>query len=241
MGEVNNRTSRKIRTNSEYKASGGSSSSNTETKSGETTRSGNGEGRENGVEFEELSEISLLEKKEERNRKRRERYAAKKAEEGKEVKPKKVGGRKKKNADPTLVEGVIRSLSSFFSSKPEFVFWQLSEKEINDLAQPIANLLEKSKAFEEITKHSDAIALTSASIMILAPRLFMTSQTLKSRKEKKHGDIKSTKINVETKSGDDEKRKNITDTGLPPGELTNTRDVIELNTNKQTFGNAIAY
>lgn len=180
--------------------SGRSSSTATERGTGTATGRGTGEttgtatGTAGEAEKEKPVRVAILsdeeQKREERNRKRRERYAKQKAENGGTVKPRKVNATKqqpKQTADTTTVSMVIGTISGIVASRPNMAHWQLTPTEIEQLAQPITNMLAESEAFQGLQEHSDAIALVTACFTIFVPRIVLTVATMPKKESKKDG------------------------------------------------------
>lgn len=181
-------------TTTESRGSGGSGSG----------RSGSGrtETREETKQTSEADKLALLTKEELeeynnsdeenkkrllRNAQRRDRYAKQKANDGGQVKPRKVRQTKKPaevkpNMDTTQLNAIVLTLSTVVASRPNCEHWLLTQKEIESITTPLAKMMEESKALETIGQYSNQIALTIACVSVFVPRLIITVQKQKEEK-----------------------------------------------------------
>ena len=116
-----------------------------------------------------------------RNAKRRQRYQNEKTGQ---AKPRKVN--KKKSAEPPInndsLKLMIVTVSGLVASRPNMEHWMLSDKEIDSIVTPLGNILKEYDAFSSLGGHSNEIALAMACITVFAPRLFITANKMKERK-----------------------------------------------------------
>lgn len=101
---------------------------------------------------------------------------------------KKTRAKKTKSAEPpvinsTMISGLIGALSTIVASRPNMEIWKLSDEEIKSVAEPLANIIQKSEQLSKIAEHTDAIALTIAVTTIAVPRVMYMSNQAKERKE----------------------------------------------------------
>lgn len=89
------------------------------------------------------------------------------------------------NADQ--ISALILTGTTIVASRPGMEVWQISQEEANQLAAPIANMIEKSEKLKEMSEHADAIALVTASIMIFGPRAFAYAQIKKQKELQRTG------------------------------------------------------
>ena len=103
----------------------------------------------------------------------------------KQRKPRKV---KSKNAvDNTVLNMFFGGVFAFISSRPGCEHWAVSEDELNSITTPLANILNKYEAFEKIAENSDAIALVTASVVVVAPRAMISMEKNKEKRRVKDG------------------------------------------------------
>ena len=127
-------------------------------------------------------------KRDERNARRRELYAKKKAEQGTPVKTRKVTNNSKASSETVGTEQIaalIGMVSGVVASRPNMAHWQLTPSEIESISKPLSNILSNSDAFKGLAEHSDAVALVTACVTILLPRLVITA-TMKKERRKNH-------------------------------------------------------
>ena len=188
----------------------GNSGSPRPTSAGRTGRAGRTAAT--GKYGEKVAEISYVEIPEETNKadatdfpvaaKEAPKEAAKsKAKQGK---PKQVRKKKKNNAEQ--LSGVIQSATMLVASRPGKEHWAFSKEESDKIAEPLANILENSEAFEKIAEHSDALALCFAVTMAVVPRAFVEIELSKA-KPKKQKNKREVQKNVELRSGNVEQPK----------------------------------
>lgn len=81
------------------------------------------------------------------------------------------------------ISSLILSASAIVASRPEMAVWALRPEEANQLATPIANMIQKSEALQKMGEYSDAVALVTASLVIFAPRAMVYHDQQKKKKE----------------------------------------------------------
>lgn len=180
------------------KPTGTSSKSNSSTDTGTTTgtggsgSSGSGTGTTSGTGTKEkvvsgLVTLTEQQKRDKRNERRRERYAQKKAEQGEQVKPRKVNKSKKQEQAPALsntqINSLIISLSAVIASRPKCEHWLLSEQEVNSITTPLTAMLKESEVFNKIGEHSNQIALIVACVSVFLPRIIQTVAMIQEEKK----------------------------------------------------------
>ena len=189
----------------------------TDTRTGDTGRTGRtgDTAGKSEVKKEVVSGLASVnddeQKRLERNAKRRERYAAQKAANGDTVKPRKVNSKKAQadTIDTTQINALIATLSAIVASRPDCEHWLLTEKEIDSITQPLSKMLAESEALSKINENSNQIALVIACISVFAPRLFVTAQKMKEKKEREkivRKPIDKTKASVEKSDRGNDKR-----------------------------------
>lgn len=107
-------------------------------------------------------------------------------ETGEKVEPaKKKRTRKstKKEADATEIINFLNAINAIIPTQSAVGVLKLSEKEIENIAQPLANILDKNGIGEKIAEKSDGIALVTAITMAYAPRAFFVINTLQQKKK----------------------------------------------------------
>ena len=81
------------------------------------------------------------------------------------------------------ISSLILSASAIVASRPDMSIWALRPEEAQQLATPIANMIQKSEALQKIGEYSDAVALVTASLVIFAPRAMVYHDQQKKKKE----------------------------------------------------------
>lgn len=186
-------------------------------RTGDVERTGTADGKAE-VKSEVVSGLASVDeeaKRQERNAKRRARYAAQKEANGGTVKPRKVNTRKAQSdvIDTTQINALIATVSAIVASRPDCEHWLLTEKEIDSITQPLAKMLAESEALSKINENSNQIALVIACVSVFAPRLFVTAQKMKEKKEREkvvRKPIEKTKGSID-KSGRGNDKRSTTD------------------------------
>ena len=139
----------------------------------------NDEEREKYKTADEAEKKRLL-----RNAKKRQRYAEKKASGGQPYRPKKVNSKKNTaTIDTAQLDAVIMTVSTIVASRPNCEHWQLSEKEVKALTEPLSKMIAESEALSGVMEHSNQVALIVACITIFLPRLVVSIEKGKEKKK----------------------------------------------------------
>lgn len=134
-------------------------------------------------------------------------------EEKSESKSKKSTSKKKSTKKPaqvdsTQIQMILLTISGIVASRPGMEVWNLTADEAKQIADPLANILQKSEAVANVTsEYADAIALVSACVMIFIPKYFVW----KSMKPKKPQN--GAKINYGNQSTSQPTNQTRTNTG----------------------------
>ena len=104
------------------------------------------------------------------------------------------------------ITALILSISSVFraSEKDSVKLFALEEAEARQIAIPLSKLITNNDSLKGLTEHSDSIALVTACLMIMMPRLVIFAQMKKQEKKLRDQNIKILKG---TKNND-QKREN---------------------------------
>lgn len=99
---------------------------------------------------------------------------------------------KKKKEEPKSfnaeqISTLILTASGIVASRPDMGIWQLQQEEAIQLAEPIANMIQKSEALQSLGEHADAVALVSAALIIFTPRVIAQATITKEKKKAKNG------------------------------------------------------
>lgn len=127
--------------------------------------------------------------------------------------PKKKQVRKKKPAkkkveekpafDSSQLSALIVSFSTIIASRPNLEMFALSPMEAEQIATPLSNIFAKSEKLSAVSEHSDAIALVTACLIIMLPRVMMYLDVKKQKKLKANGGVKI----ADNRNSDNEKGK----------------------------------
>ena len=87
---------------------------------------------------------------------------------------------------------LIMSISSVFkaSDKDSVKLFALSESEAKQIATPLSKLIINNDSLKGLTEHSDSIALVTACLMIMIPRLVIFAQLKKQEKKLRDQNVK---------------------------------------------------
>lgn len=87
--------------------------------------------------------------------------------------PRKNTNKSKNNAtfNSEQITALLMSMNAILSQSESGKFFAITEKEAEQIAKPLANIIAKNDSFAGLGEHSDSIALTTACIMIFIPRL----------------------------------------------------------------------
>lgn len=97
---------------------------------------------------------------------------------------------KKKKEEPSTfnadqISTLILTASGIVAARPDMSIWQLQESEAMQLAQPLANMIEKSEVMQKMGEHTDAVALVTAAMVIFTPRVIAQAAVTKQKKKTK--------------------------------------------------------
>ena len=109
------------------------------------------------------------------------------------------------NADQ--ISTLILTASGIVASRPDMGIWQLQQEEAMQLAQPIANMIEKSEVMQKMGEHTDAVALVTAALVIFTPRVIAQAAVSKEKKKTKNGGV----VLVDTRKSEKGKSKGSND------------------------------
>lgn len=95
---------------------------------------------------------------------------------------------KKKKEEPATfnaeqISTLIMTASGIVAARPDMSIWQLQQEEAMQLAQPIANMIEKSELMQKMGEHTDAVALVTAAMVIFTPRVIAQAAVTKQKKK----------------------------------------------------------
>jgi hypothetical protein len=97
---------------------------------------------------------------------------------------KKKSTKKAAQVDSTQIQMILLTISGIVASRPGMEVWNLTADEAKQIADPLANILQKSEAVANVTsEYADAIALVTACVMIFVPK-FLLWQATKPKKPK---------------------------------------------------------
>lgn len=126
-----------------------------------------------------------------------------------EKKPAKKRTAKKKKAvkkqptfSPDQITALLMGVTGILASRPGMEVFALTETECNQIAVPLANMIEESGYSESVGKYSNQIALGSACLMIFIPRILIYIEQQKAKKIQQNGGLKLER-NKETKNSGD--------------------------------------
>ncbi|WP_051567034.1 hypothetical protein [Priestia flexa] len=75
--------------------------------------------------------------------------------------------------------------TSMFASKEGMEIWALTDKEADQLAEPLANILARNEAFSKVAgANGDAMALVLAAFLIFVPKFMMWNATRPKKRKK---------------------------------------------------------
>lgn len=100
---------------------------------------------------------------------------------------------KKKKEEPSFnaeqLSALIMTTSAIVASRPGMEIWALKPEEANQLASPIANMVEKSEKLKNMGEYADAISLVTASLIIFTPRAVIYAGQQKQKKIDRNGGV----------------------------------------------------
>lgn len=124
----------------------------------------------------ETPDMTEEQKAELKKAKDRERKAKSREQKKKAVEQPKV-------IDSKQIALVIATMSAIISSRPEMSHWMLSPEETNQIATPLATMMAKNESFKALAEHSDGIGLAVACATIFIPRMLVSAEIHKRKKE----------------------------------------------------------
>lgn len=92
--------------------------------------------------------------------------------------------------DSKQISALLVSITAVIATRPNMSMFALTEMEAEQIAVPLSNLIAKSEKLSAVSEHSDAIALVTACLIIMLPRVMMYFDTLKQNKLKSNGGVK---------------------------------------------------
>lgn len=95
--------------------------------------------------------------------------------------------------------------------------WTLRPDEATQLANPIANMIEKSEKLKAMSEHADAISLVTASLVIFAPRMLIYNDQQKKKKLEQTGGVKIVHEKGKSAGGAERPSKPSPSNGPKPG------------------------
>lgn len=121
------------------------------------------------------------------------------------------------NADQ--LKAILLTVSAMAETTEATSFFALSEKEAEQIAIPLANIIANNDSLTALTEHSDSIALVTACFIIFAPKMFLFMAYQKNKKALQKRNIKIAK-GVETNAD----RKEPATTGSSETDTRPTTD-----------------
>lgn len=111
----------------------------------------------------------------------------------KQQRRKKSPAKKQANAsgfNAEQISALILSVSTITASRPGLEMFALSQPEAMQIATPLANMIAKSETLSKAGEYSDAIALVTACLVVMVPRLLVYNDQQKKKKLEKNGGVK---------------------------------------------------
>lgn len=165
---------------------GGGNPSTKSTASTERGRENNSGGSSAaGQPVEKTSQIPLVvnvevptETKKKRGRPKKDPNAAPAPSAPKAGRPAKGGAAGLNPLDKEQLSQIFMTFSAITASRPNMEVWALTQKEADQLAEPLANMLARSEALSKVSgTNADAVALVLAAFMIFVPKFLMWNST----------------------------------------------------------------
>ena len=88
------------------------------------------------------------------------------------------------------ISTLIQTATSIVGSRPGMEIWTLRKEECDQLATPIANMVQKSEKLQNMGEYADAISLVTSALIIFAPRAVVFTQQQKQKKIQNAGGVK---------------------------------------------------
>ena len=129
-------------------------------------------------------------------------------------KPRKVSKKatNESNITSEQISILITSLSSIIATRPNTAHWQITPQESQSIAEPLSKIIEKNENLKNLGEHADALALVTACITVIVPRVILSVNLAQSEKEKnKNGRFVKQDRGNNKKSGVIEKTENNQD------------------------------
>lgn len=206
------------------------SSESTASTTSSSGKRGTGTGRGRGkTEKEKSVELAMVETPEppKQGKPKQTRKPRKKKEEAKLI-------------DQTSLNMVIGSISAVVASRPDCEHWVMTEAEINSITTPLSKMIEESELFKDVGNYSNQIALVMACGTVFIPRIILTVQK---GKEKKQREITGNAVetNVGTRKGITKKKTYSKPVIIdrPNQDDTSANDA-NVDTSQPWFGDALS-
>ena len=163
----------------------------------------------------------------------------------KQQKPKTTRKPRKKKEEPKLIDQtslnmVIGSISAVVASRPDCEHWMMTEAEINTITTPLSKMIEESELFKDVGNYSNQIALVMACGTVFIPRIIVSVQK---GKEKKQSEITGNSVvtNVRTGKGRTKKKENTEPIDINRADKADSSaDDANINPSQPWFGDALA-
>ena len=128
--------------------------------------------------------------------------------------------RQKKQEAPTSfnasqISALIVSVSAIAASRPDMDMFLITENEAMQIATPLANMIAKNENLAGLGEHADAIALVTASFVIMCPRLMLYFDKQKQKKIQAAGGVKLVRTDTQKAAGNGDSRKAARPTPAP--------------------------
>lgn len=123
------------------------------------------------------------------------------------------------------ITALIVALSSIFASRPGLEMFMISETEAATIAKPLSNIIAKNENLAGLGEHADGIALVTACIVVMLPRVMLYMDNQKQKKIAASGGVQLVRTDKQNKSGQGSgnNRKPVEPS---PGRTTNDVDGI---------------
>lgn len=107
----------------------------------------------------------------------------------------------KKNAKPdtTQIKILLLTVSGIIASRPNMEVWAMTGDEIDQVVEPLANILAKHNVGEATSEYADYIALLLALFVIFVPKYLMWKQTQPKKEKKQNATIRTNTSNEGSK------------------------------------------
>ena len=104
---------------------------------------------------------------------------------------------------------LIVSLSSIVASRDGLDMMLISKTEADQIATPLANIIAKNESLSGLSEHTDAIALVTACIVIMLPRVMLLMEKNKAKKLQNNGGLKLERTDNKKSAGNGDNRKPV--------------------------------